>query len=296
MNPPSPTTSSSTTTCSPAGTKAEFSALPRRTSPAHPDRASGRTYQNQLYSAADHYSDSTVALFIPKGFRAGSRIDFVVHFHGWRNHAESVLRHYELIDQLIASGRNAVLVVPQGPKDAPDSFDGKLEDAGGFQRFMEEAAATLRRQSQVKLGEFKLGHIILSGHSGGYQVISSILDRGGLSDQVREVWLFDALYGQTEKFLAWSDREHGRMINIYTDHGGTHDETERLMTTLGKRGTHYLAGNESEIKTADLLVPCGVMVMIVDDKTQQGICRSDSDAFLEDFANIRGGYMLQHRG
>ena len=99
----------------------------------HPQRAEGHSYHDEQFSAKDHYSDSTVAIFIPKGFRETGKIDFVVHFHGWKNNVPGVLAHYKLIEQLIASGRNAVLVVPQGPFNAPDSFGGKLEDPGWLQ-------------------------------------------------------------------------------------------------------------------------------------------------------------------
>jgi hypothetical protein len=218
----------------------------------HPDRASGHTYQGQLYSAAEHYSDSTVAIFIPRGFRSQGSVDFVVHFHGWRNHVEKVLSKYGLVDQLIASGRNAVLIVPQGPYEAPDSFGGKLEDIDGFKRFIEEICATLQRECGPEFRHVQPGRIILSGHSGGYHVISAIVDHGGLSDHVKEVWLFDALYGQTEKFLAWSDREQGRMLNIFTDHGGTSQETEALMKTLKSRGSDFLLIDESQKHALDL--------------------------------------------
>src|SRR5690349_8631144 len=144
----------------------------------HPQRAEGHKYKDEFYSAAEHYSDSTVAIFIPKGFRETGKVDFVVHFHGWRNHVDEVLRRYELIPQLVESGRNAVLVIPQGPWDAPDSFGGKLEDQGGFKRFMDEVAETLRHQSTLRKKEFAIGSIILSGHSGGYHVMASILDHG----------------------------------------------------------------------------------------------------------------------
>jgi hypothetical protein len=50
---------------------------------------------------------------------------------------------------------------------------------------------------------------------------------------VNEVILFDALYADTDKFLTWltadSDR---RFINIYTDHGGTYDETKSMMQQI----------------------------------------------------------------
>src|SRR5215469_14103254 len=128
----------------------------------HPQRAHGHEYDHKLYDAAAHYSDDTVAIFIPKGFSQNGRVDFVVHCHGWKNHVEAVLRHYQLIEQLVASRRNAVLVVPQGPFDAPDSFGGKLEDPGGFGRFMEEVSERLRQSPAVSLKAFTVGNIILS--------------------------------------------------------------------------------------------------------------------------------------
>jgi len=218
----------------------------------HPKRSAGHTYEGKLYQAKENYSDNTVAVFIPKGFRETGKIDFVVHFHGWKNNVEGVLGQYQLIEQLMASGRNAVLVVPQGPHNAPDSFGGKLEDPGGFKRFMEDVMQTLQQKSGLNKKDLALGQIVLSGHSGGYEVISAILDRGGLTDHVKEVWLFDALYAQTDKFLAWIDRRLGRFIDIYTEHGGTKVRTEELMAALKQRGTALYATKEDDVRSADL--------------------------------------------
>ncbi len=117
---------------------------------------------------------------------------------------------------------------------------------------MNDAAKTLRQKSGLKKKDFTIGRIVLSGHSGGYQVMSSILDCGGMSDQVAEVWLFDALYAQSDKFLAWSDKAQGRLINIYTDQGGTRAQTEEMMAAFKQRGTPFFSGNEGEATLADL--------------------------------------------
>jgi len=217
----------------------------------HPSRAAGRQYNDELYPADKHYSDSTVALFVPKDFRETGRVDFVVHFHGWRNTVRGTLQQFKLIEQLVASGKNAILLVPEGPHDAPDSAGGKLEDPDGFERFMAEALTTLKQRSLLRSNSV-LGDIILSGHSGGYQVISAILDHGGLTPQVKEVWLFDGLYAQSDKFLAWAQKPGGRLVNIYSDGGGTKTRTDEMMASLKERGANILAATDSQVTASEL--------------------------------------------
>ena len=219
----------------------------------HPDRAKGHQYHETFFSAEKNYSDNTVAIFVPKGFRETEKVDFEVHFHGWGNHVEKALARYQLIQQFVDGGRNAVLVVPQGPYDASDSFGGKLEDENGFKKFMGDVMDTLKQRGAIKGGE--IGNIILSGHSGGYQVMSSIVARGGLSDHVKEVWLFDALYARTENFMDWFNQQHGlRLIDIYTEHGGTKGETEKLMESLRAtpEKTPFISKKEDEATSEDL--------------------------------------------
>jgi hypothetical protein len=216
----------------------------------HPLRAKGHYYGTNFLSAAEHYSDNRVALFVPKDFKPGRKTDFVVHFHGWGNSIERAFHTYDLAEQFTASKRNAILIVPQGPYHSQDSFDGKLEDLDGFKRFMAEAVATLKQRGVIKSD--KIGTIILSGHSGGYEVISSIVAWGGMGDNIREVWLFDALYGNTERFVVWFDHHKGRFLDIYTDHGGTKDETEHLVATLEGNKIPLYKGEESSVTPQDL--------------------------------------------
>ena len=58
----------------------------------HEKRAKGHTYEGKAYPADLHYSDRTVAIFVPKGFRAGDATDLVFYFHGWRNNVDDTLR------------------------------------------------------------------------------------------------------------------------------------------------------------------------------------------------------------
>ncbi len=79
-----------------------------------------------------------------------------------------------------------------------------------------------------------------------------ILTRGGLTQNVREVYLFDALYGQTEKFAHWIDHSAGRLIDIYTAEGGTRDESLGLMDDLRAWDIPFAAVPENAV-TPELL-------------------------------------------
>ncbi|HEY6952741.1 MAG TPA: hypothetical protein VI758_10060 [Bacteroidota bacterium] len=211
----------------------------------HPLRINGHLYDSTLYRFDQHYSDSSVAMFIPDGYRPSDSVDLVFHFHGWFNNIDTAFKRYELARQFAESGKNAILIVPEGPRDAPDSFGGKLEDKDGFRRLTEDVLDYL--YTMKKINAHRVGQIILSGHSGGYHVISSILARGGLTEHIREVYLFDALYGQTEKFVHWLDLFDAKLVNVYTDSGGTREETRNLIDDLDSWGMPHF---EAELEQA----------------------------------------------
>ncbi|HKU66552.1 MAG TPA: hypothetical protein VJP85_02135 [Candidatus Baltobacteraceae bacterium] len=183
--------------------------------------SAGRTFLH-AFAAAPYphtgrpYRDSTVAVYVPARFRAGDTVDYVVHFHGWRNDVRHVLARYRLREQLERSGRNAVLIVPQGPQDAPDSDFGKLEhDERGFARLIAQVTAFLREQRITQAAG--AGRIVLSSHSGGYGGQGGVLTRGGMNDHVTDVLLFDAAYGYYDAFANWTKaRPENHLLSIFT--------------------------------------------------------------------------------
>jgi hypothetical protein len=183
----------------------------------HPSRAQGHTFNGKLFDAATHYSDSTVGIYVPSRFRPGTATDLVVHFHGWSNHVTEVFRRYEMREQLEESGRNAILVVPQGPKDAQDSGDGKLElDTNGFARFIADVARFLRDQQIVP--NTTIRNIVLSSHSGGYGAVGGILTRGGMNAQITDVLLFDSAYGYFDPIADWTKSAPDKhLVSLFTD-------------------------------------------------------------------------------
>lgn len=181
----------------------------------------GRTFL-QKFDAAPYphagrpYRDSTVGIYVPSRYRAGDTVDYIVHFHGWHNDVRHVLQRYRLREQVDLSARNAILVVPQGPKDAPDSDFGKLEhDPNGFARLMDEITAFLREQHVTAAKS--IGRIVLSSHSGGYGGEGGVLTRGGLNDSITDVLLFDAAYGYYDAFANWVKAKSGNhLLSIFT--------------------------------------------------------------------------------
>jgi hypothetical protein len=117
---------------------------------------------------------------------------------------------------MIAQKINALLVLPQGPYRAPDSFGGKMEDEGGLKRLIEDVLATMKGEGVIK--STKLNHVIISAHSGGYRPAALVLERGGLDVHITNVFLFDALYGQHKYFRKWLNNNRGILRGAYTDH------------------------------------------------------------------------------
>ena len=183
------------------------------------ERKNGHDYDGKTYSVQEHYNDSSVAIFIPKGFNQTEKINFMVYFHGWNNNIDSACAQFDLIEQFSESNKNAIFVFPEGPKNSPDSFGGKLEEKDGLKNLIDDVLKYLSENAKFKTA--KVGNIVLAGHSGAYRVISFCLMRGGLIQNISDVILFDALYGQTEKYVHWIENFKGRFINIYTDNGGT---------------------------------------------------------------------------
>jgi hypothetical protein len=212
-----------------------------------PARENGHIYNDTHYPKETHYNDSTVLVFVPDYLRMKDKLDIVVYFHGWNNNVDTVLSQFNLIEQFHASQRQAILVMPEGPKNAPDSFGGKLEDTRRFRLFIDEVLIELQRTNvgqkrmlQTPEKMFTSGDIILAGHSGAYRVIAYILMRGGMTGKIKEVYLFDGLYADVEKYSYWLDHYKGRFINIFTSGGGTRRESENLMECLSAWGIPYM--------------------------------------------------------
>ncbi|HEY8040069.1 MAG TPA: hypothetical protein VIF15_09765 [Polyangiaceae bacterium] len=195
------------------------------------------------------YRDDTVIVFVPAHFRYREEegVAALVHFHGHNSAAERAMVAHELREQLADSKQNALLVVPQLAVFAADSSCGKLEAPGGLARLLQEAIAATAREGRTTLGDTAFpvdappGTVCLSAHSGGYHAAACSLRGGGVD--VRETYLFDALYADVDVFRDWVAARSGetlhrrhKLVSYFTTGGTTEALNAALRVQLDRAG------------------------------------------------------------
>jgi hypothetical protein len=205
------------------------------------------------------YHDDTTLVFVPGHYRyrAGEGVAALVHFHGHSTTADRAIAAHELREQLSDSRQNAILVVPQLAVLAADSSCGKLETPGGLARLLHEALSTAAREGAVTLGDSgfpvaaDMGTTCLSAHSGGYHAAASALRVGGLD--VRETYLFDALYGEMDVFRDWVVGRRGEPLH----------ERHKLVS-------YFLPGGATEMNSRALRAQLDRASVLTEEEDQEG--------------------------
>lgn len=201
-----------------------------------------------IYDEASTYSDRSVLLAIPSRFDPGRPAAIVVFLHGNLARLErDVVRRQRVVAQLAASGLNAVLVAPQFALDALDSSAGHFWDAGGFARFLEEAAVQLAGLTGRPASLFEALPVIVVAYSGGYNPAAAILARGGANDRIAGVILLDALYAEGETFADWIVRANGRSFFFSAYSPSSTPGNLALEADLRGRGIAFTEGLPSRI-------------------------------------------------
>jgi len=214
-------------------------------------RANGHMYDNVLYKTAEHYTDSSVLIIVPPQLKAKKQVDVICWFHGWRNNIDSATSYFELAKQFLASNRNAILVLPETTKDAPDSYGGKLEQKDIFKFLLNDVLDKLKKEKII--GKRTLvGKVVLAGHSGAFRVMAHILQDGGV--EIKQTILFDGLYSQVDKFTNWIQADASHLfIDLYTNKGGGTDEVSgKMMQELREKNIRFINPEEKEVNASVL--------------------------------------------
>ncbi len=157
-----------------------------------------------------------VIVYLPPGFVATPPVDVVVFLHGHLNCVDTVIgavpkscnpslrtparTAHNLLAQLDATKKNAVLVVPELQRDKADSSPGALDEEGGLAALLRDSFAKVPALAAVDT-EQDLGGLQVISHSGGYKAAAGIARRGG--HPVTDLVLLDSLYGLDDEFYGW---------------------------------------------------------------------------------------------
>lgn len=191
-----------------------------------------------------------VVAHAPAGFDARQPLHLVVIFHGM-GHSAMVWLGGGLPDPRTGrpvvgwagdvrhdmAATRSLILAPQCDDRRGRSRLGRLGVRGGFRRFLDEL---LRETLAPRLGGphtlADVESVTLVGSSAGGPAIANILDRDDLDGRVRNVVLFDSLYGSESIYARWmrgGDRAHPRRLVCL--HAGTRFTTgpaARLAETL----------------------------------------------------------------
>jgi hypothetical protein len=186
-----------------------------------------------LWDGTTTFTDPSVRVFLAEGYRDRGAQDMVLHFHGWNTTLASTLATHLYQEHVYASGSNAVLVVPQGPVNAPSSDFGKLMTRGGLARLFTEVLVLLYREGKIAYPV--RGDVAITSHSGGYLAVAASLDPTNQGPKIAQVNLFDSLYGYEAIFESFA-LGGGTLRSNYSESGGTFDQNQGMAAYLGQRG------------------------------------------------------------
>jgi hypothetical protein len=212
------------------------------------------------------YTDDTVIVFVPAQFRfyAEEGLAALVHFHGHNTGADHAIVQHQLREQMVDSRQNALLIVPQLAVSSADSACGKLEAPRGLAAMLEEAIAVAHSEAHATLGDSvfpgdaRLGTVCVSAHSGGYHAAACAVRNGGVD--IRELYLFDALYADLDVFRDWvlarrgepSQRRH-KLVSFSTEGAPTDTNGDLLRSELEHAGLNCVHEmQEGEMTRHDL--------------------------------------------
>jgi hypothetical protein len=205
------------------------------------DRAGHSSPRGGVYWEDKTYSDQRSLLYIPHGFDPRRPALIVVFFHGNEATLTRDVRHRQQVPrQLAESGLNAALVAPQFAVNALDSSAGRFWEPGTFARFLDEATGHLTELygDERSRGAFANAPVVIAAYSGGYNPAAFVLRSGVVGERLRGILLFDALFGEMDKFADWlARRPPAFFVSAYGK--TTRDENSELQRILTERGVAF---------------------------------------------------------
>jgi hypothetical protein len=217
-------------------------------------RRGHRTGTGRVYWEDETYSDRQVLLHLPKGFDIRRPGLLIVFFHGHgAKLADDVYLRQQVPTQISSSSVNAALIAPQLALNAADSSAGKLWQPGAFAHFLGEAGQHLAKLhgDPRSVRSFASMPVVIVAYSGGYVATAWSAQHGGLTNRLRGVVLFDALYGELDTFADWITKQKTAFF-VSTYASSTRARNIQLQQMLTERGIGYTTALEPRLEPGSI--------------------------------------------
>jgi len=204
------------------------------------------TLKNQAFPNNGH---SGAMIYLPSSFNVTTDpLDIAVFIHGFSNCIENCYRDsadaisctkgqpkrstYSLIDQIEKIKFKGMLLLPEVAYDQRSSNPGNFANKGVWANFITELFESARDVLGTKTIQ-NIRQMGIFSHSGAYLVTADISSIGG-NTKILQIVLLDSLYGSIptyDSYIKNSIPNMGpsptglRFANVYTDHGGTFDNS-----------------------------------------------------------------------
>lgn len=204
-----------------------------------------------------------VVFFIPSTFNPKKKVEVILHLHGHlfvrdvdgngKKRMETfrdVLKKFNFGKKLEQIGRNAILVLPSS-RGRNRTYNKVFVKQHRFPEFIRSVEKVLGDGSL--LNGSKIRHLVLSGHSGAYYSLCEIIKEKEVKEVIRELYLFDALYGCRDGFAEFAKKKTFKSaFSVFTKK--TTYQNKRLWKTLrqykGKRFNRKMRYSKTPISRA----------------------------------------------
>ncbi|MBX7195371.1 MAG: hypothetical protein K1X94_25170 [Sandaracinaceae bacterium] len=204
--------------------------------------------------------DGAPQLLVQSPATLGATADVVLHLHGYEGCLEVLagrgptrcrprgpLREgWDLLAAHASSGTATWLVLPQLAFDLRDGSPGRLARSGSARRLLDEALARVAGERGTPAP--RLGSVILTAHSAGFEAAIAVIRHGGLDAQLEAVVLFDAMYSGVGTFAAWALASPRRsLVAFHTVSGTPARRARELEAHYGRRLGDRLVSRDADL-------------------------------------------------
>lgn len=197
----------------------------------------------------NRYNDNSSLILVPKSFKKNQPFQLFFWFHGWGNNINQTLESFKLEEELVASGINAILILPEAAKNANDSYAGKWEKPNNFNLYFNELKAFLTTKNIIN--ETQPHSLIIAGHSGAANVLTRVMQHA--NHHIKGVLLFDALSYESSLIASFIEKSSStKLIHLYSPKPNYTNNSNNLAKELTKRKIGFLQKTDIQFSDSDV--------------------------------------------